>query len=78
MSEDRADDPLTCTSRPSLVESSNARERSEPKEREAARVSREIDQSIQEARDTFERRRQAVKVLLLGQFTLTVLAQRTR
>ena len=74
MSEDRADDPLTCTSRPSLVESSNARERSEPKEREATRISREIDQSIQEARDTIETRKQAVKVLLLDSFTLTALA----
>ena len=74
MSEDRADDPLTCTSRPSLVESSNARERSEPKEREATRISREIDQSIQAARDTIETRKQAVKVLLLGSFNLTALA----
>ena len=50
------------------------RERSESQEREAARVSREIDQSIQEDRDTFERRKQAVKVLLLGTLTLTALA----
>ena len=42
------------------------RARREQQQREATRISLEIDEGIQEARKLFEKRKKAVKVLLLG------------
>ncbi|KAF7794106.1 hypothetical protein EIP86_005236, partial [Pleurotus ostreatoroseus] len=65
--EDRHDDPLAKVLQPPPDESPADRARREQQQREATRISMEIDESIQEARKLYEKRKKAVKVLLLGQ-----------
>lgn len=64
--EDRQDDPLAQILQPPPDESPEDRARREQQQREATRVSLEIDDRIQEDRKAFERRKKAVKILLLG------------
>ncbi|KAI0338804.1 G-alpha-domain-containing protein [Trametopsis cervina] len=66
-SDDRADDPLAAALQPPPDESPEQRARREQQQREATRVSLEIDQGIQEAKKAYDRRKKAVKILLLGQ-----------
>ncbi|EKM50981.1 uncharacterized protein PHACADRAFT_262889 [Phanerochaete carnosa HHB-10118-sp] len=65
--EDRQDDPLAQILKPPPGESAEERARREQAAHEAHRVSLQIDESIQEDRKAYERRKKAVKVLLLGQ-----------
>lgn len=65
--EDRQDDPLAKVLQPPPDESPEERARREREAHEAHRVSLQIDESIQEDRKAYERRKKAVKVLLLGQ-----------
>ncbi|PSS38080.1 hypothetical protein PHLCEN_2v60 [Hermanssonia centrifuga] len=67
--EDRQDDPLAKVLQPPPDESPDERARREQQQREATRVSLEIDEGIQEARKVYERRKKAVKILLLGAFS---------
>lgn len=60
------DDPLAKALQPPPDESPAERARREQEQREATRVSLEIDESIQEAKKLYDRRKKAVKVLLLG------------
>ena len=64
--EDRQDDPLAQILQPPPDESPEDRQRRETAQREATRVSLEIDDRIQEDRKAYERRKKAVKILLLG------------
>ena len=48
-------------------ESPAERARREQEQREAQRVSLEIDEGIQEAKKLYDRRKKAVKILLLGE-----------
>lgn len=64
--EDRHDDPLARILQPPPDETPDARARREQQQREATRVSLEIDEDIQEARKLYEKRKKAVKILLLG------------
>lgn len=64
--EDRQDDPLAKALQPPPDESPEERARREQEANEAHRVSLQIDESIQEDRKAYERRKKAVKVLLLG------------
>ncbi|KAI0093378.1 G-protein alpha subunit [Irpex rosettiformis] len=61
------DDPLAKVLQPPPDESPEQRARREQQQREATRVSLQIDEGIQEARKAYERRKKAVKILLLGQ-----------
>ena len=65
--EDRQDDPLAKILQPPPDETPDERIRREQEQREATRVSLEIDEGIQQDRKAFERRKKAVKVLLLGE-----------
>ncbi|KIP04653.1 hypothetical protein PHLGIDRAFT_109311 [Phlebiopsis gigantea 11061_1 CR5-6] len=65
--EDRQDDPLAKVLLPPPNESPEQRAFREHQQREATRVSVEIDELLQEDRKAYERRKKAVKVLLLGQ-----------
>ena len=64
--EDRHNDPLAKVLEPPPDETPDARALREQEQREATRISLEIDESLQEARKLLERRKKAVKVLLLG------------
>ena len=64
--EDRQDDPLARILLPPADESPEQRAAREQQQREATRVSLEIDESLQEDRKAYERRKKAVKILLLG------------
>lgn len=64
--EDRQDDPLAKILQPPADESPEQRATREQQQREATRVSLEIDESLQEDRKAYERRKKAVKILLLG------------
>jgi guanine nucleotide-binding protein subunit alpha len=67
------DDPLTQAMMPPTDESPEDRVLRLERAQEATRVSREIDESIQESRKAHEKRKKAIKVLLLGEsFTLCV------
>ena len=70
-----ADDPLARALQPPPDETPDARARRELQQREATRISLEIDESIQEARKAFEKRKKAVKVLLLGASPVPDLSQ---
>ena len=61
------DDPLALVLQPPPDESPADRARREQQQREATRVSLEIDEGIQEAKKLYERRKKAVKILLLGE-----------
>ena len=65
--EDRQDDPLAKVLQPPPDETPDQRARRELEQREATRVSLEIDEGIQEDRKAYERRKKAVKILLLGE-----------
>ena len=60
------DDPLEKVLQPPPDESPAERARREQEQREAQRVSLEIDEGIQEAKKLYDRRKKAVKILLLG------------
>lgn len=60
------DDPLAVILQPPPDESPADRARREQEQREATRVSLEIDEGIQEAKKLYDRRKKAVKILLLG------------
>ncbi|KAI0795968.1 G-protein alpha subunit [Abortiporus biennis] len=64
---DAHDDPLAQALQPPPDESPEARAAREYEAREASRISHEIDVDIQESRKAFERRKKAIKILLLGQ-----------
>ena len=64
--EDRQDDPLAMVLLPPPNESPEQRAYREHQQREATRVSVEIDELLQEDRKAYERRKKAVKILLLG------------
>jgi len=66
-SDDRQDDPLSLALQPPPDESPEQRAHREQQQREAQRVSLEIDEGIQEAKKAYDRRKKAVKILLLGQ-----------
>lgn len=70
--DERQDDPLAQALRPPADESPEQRQQREQEQREATRVSLQIDEGIQEARKAFERRKRAVKILLLGASQLTI------
>lgn len=61
------DDPLAKVLQPPPDETPADRARREQQQREATRVSLEIDEGIQEAKKLYERRKKAVKILLLGE-----------
>jgi hypothetical protein len=63
----RHDDPLTKALEPPLDETPQERHQRFFDQQEALRVSREIDEGIQDAKKLIERRKKAIKVLLLGQ-----------
>jgi guanine nucleotide-binding protein subunit alpha len=60
------DDPLSQAMMPPEDESPEARALRLEEMQEATRVSREIDESLQESKRVYERRKKAIKVLLLG------------
>ena len=64
--DERQDDPLAMALQPPPDESPEQRARREQQQREATRVSLQIDEGIQEAKKAYDRRKKAVKVLLLG------------
>ncbi|KAK7678986.1 hypothetical protein QCA50_017929 [Cerrena zonata] len=61
------DDPLAQALQPPPNESPDERALREKLQSEASMISRAIDEDLQEARKAFERRKKAVKILLLGQ-----------
>ncbi|KAI0363490.1 G-alpha-domain-containing protein [Pilatotrama ljubarskyi] len=61
------DDPLARALQPPFDETPEEREARIRQQEEAQRVSREIDEEIAQARRAYERRRRAIKILLLGQ-----------
>ncbi|KAI0703479.1 G-protein alpha subunit [Cytidiella melzeri] len=65
--DERQDDPLAKALQPPSDESPEQRVRREQQQREATRVSLQIDEGIQEAKKAYDRRKKAVKILLLGQ-----------
>lgn len=64
---DHFDDPLSVTILPPKDESPQDCELRLRNEQEADRISREIDDSLRESRSTHEKRKKAIKVLLLGE-----------
>lgn len=67
-----SDDPLARALQPPPDESPDQRELREQMQREASRISSEIDDDIQEARKVYERRKKAIKILLLGESSRVV------
>ncbi len=61
-----AEDPLRFLSLPPVHETPEDRDRRLMCMREAQRVSREIDESIAESKKLLEKKKKAVKVLVLG------------
>ncbi|OCH90781.1 G-protein alpha subunit [Obba rivulosa] len=61
------DDPLSQALQPPPDESPDQRQARLHQQQEAARVSHEIDEHIQEDKKELERRKKAIKILLLGQ-----------
>jgi hypothetical protein len=64
---DGLDDPLARVTQARSDETAEQRRRRLLDQEEAQHVSRKIDESLQEAKDTLERRKKAIKVLLLGE-----------
>lgn len=60
------DDPLSQALQPPPDESPDDRALRIQRQQEAQRVSSEIDESIQESKKAFDRRKKAIKILLLG------------
>ena len=67
------DDPLAQLLQPPPNESPDERALREKLQREASMISHAIDEDIQEARKAFERRKKAIKILLLGELFLHIL-----
>ena len=65
--KDVHDDPLSQALMPPEDESPEDRALRIEKQQEATRISREIDESIQESKKAYEKRKKAIKVLLLGE-----------
>lgn len=63
----QVDDPLSLALLPPKDESPEDRELRLERQHEASRVSREIDEGLQESRRIYEKRKKAIKVLLLGE-----------
>lgn len=63
----RFDDPLSLAMLPPKDESPEDRTKRLATQHEAARISREIDDSLQESKRLFDMRKKAIKVLLLGE-----------
>ena len=61
------DDPLSQAMRPPEDESPQDRVLRLEQQQEATRVSREIDESLVESKRAYDRRKKAIKVLLLGE-----------
>lgn len=61
-----ADDPLSKALQPPPDESPDERARRIQQQKEAQAISHRIDEDIQESRKAFERRKKAIKILLLG------------
>lgn len=61
-----ADDPLSRALQPPPDESPDDRALRIQRQQDAQRVSSEIDESIQESKKAFDRRKKAIKILLLG------------
>ena len=61
------DDAWSATFRPPQNESPEERQARIARQHEATRISREIDDAIEKSRKQFEKRKKAIKVLLLGQ-----------
>ena len=66
------DDPLAQLLQPPPNESPDERALREKLQREASMISHAIDEDIQEARKAFERRKKAIKILLLGELFLHI------
>ena len=66
MDPSTADDPLSQALQPPPDESPDDRALRIQRQQEAQRVSSEIDESIQESKKAFDRRKKAIKILLLG------------
>lgn len=66
MYRDTHDDPLSQALMPPKDETPEDRASRLEKQQEATRISREIDEDIQESKRAYERRKKAIKVLLLG------------
>ncbi|OSX55882.1 hypothetical protein POSPLADRAFT_1063362, partial [Postia placenta MAD-698-R-SB12] len=62
-----ADDPLTRALQPPPDESPDDRDARLQQQRAAQAVSHEIDQTLQEDKKAYDRRKKAIKILLLGQ-----------
>ena len=62
----RPNDPFAAALMPPPEETEEERVKRVREQAEAARVSREIDESLQEAKKLIEKRKKAIKVLLLG------------
>jgi guanine nucleotide-binding protein subunit alpha len=65
--KDVHDDPLSQALMPPKDESPEDRALRLEKQQEATRVSKEIDDGIQESKRAYEKRKKAIKVLLLGE-----------
>ena len=62
----RANDPFAAALMPPPEETEDERAKRVWEQEEAVRISREIDESLQEAKKQIEKRKKATKVLLLG------------
>jgi len=62
----RVNDPFAAALMPPPEETEDERAKRVHEQEEAARISREIDESLQEAKKLIEKRKKATKVLLLG------------
>lgn len=62
----RVNDPFAAALMPPPEETEDERAKRVHEQAEAARISREIDESLQEAKKLIEKRKKATKVLLLG------------
>ena len=68
----RANDPFAAVLMPPPEETEDERAKRVHEQAEAARISREIDESLQEAKKLIEKRKRATKVLLLGKLILLI------
>lgn len=66
----RTNDPFAAALMPPPEETEDERARRVHEQAEAVRISREIDESLQEAKRQIEKRKKATKVLLLGKLIL--------
>lgn len=70
LDKDMSDDPLSRALMPPKDESPENRAIRLEKAQEAIRVSREIDEALQESRRAMDKKKKAIKVLLLGESAL--------